>query len=199
MKQLVMFVLLGVVCLLVVASAAAYVSPPATNAGTHSLLTCLYPFPTGGQGVLGGTGDSKGGISSSTDLYLTIGYGALTQAEVNNFLGAEYGSIAINHYDPTTNPPTIGSAAVPTISWGNSKVKNQTDVSLWTLPVGVNDPTLNGGKPFWATRLFAHVGVLPSGTYWVSPDIELTQSEFDGSTTTKKGPWFNTGCEMIVS
>lgn len=74
----------------------------------------------------------------------------------------------------------------------------ETDVSLWTAAAVVNDPTLNGGKPFWTSRFFWNVGPLPSGSYWVVPDFELIKAMFDGSTTVKAGPWANTGCEMVV-
>ena len=199
-KGFVLLGALGAVTLIVAASAAAYVTPPVVRSGVHSLLTCVYPYKsppfTNPTGVLGGNGDSKHAILSTTDLYLSIGWGALTPSQVNNFLGAEYGSIVISNYVESTK--TIGSA-VDTISWGDPNSIPQTDVSLWTPPMAVNDPTLNGGKPFTRTQLFAHVGQLPGGTYWVAPDLELTQAQFDGSNTVKKGPWFTTGCEMVVS
>jgi hypothetical protein len=190
----------GAVALVVITSAAAYVTPPADKSGVHSLLTCLYsgnnPPP---PGVIGGTGDSKGSISSTTDLWLKIGWGATNNSQINNFLGAEYGSIVISTFDESNE--TIGSPVNGgTINWGDSAVKKQTDVSLWTVPVAVNDPTLNGGKPFWQTSFFWHVGPLPSGTYWVAPSFKLSQSIFDGGTTFKPGSsWFNTDCEMVVS
>jgi hypothetical protein len=190
----------GAVALVVAASAAAYVTPPTDRAGVHSLLPCIYsgssPPP---PGVIGGTGDSKGSISSTTDLWLKIGWGATTQSQINNFLGAEYGSIVISNYDASNN--TIGSPVNGgTISWGDPTAKQQTDVSLWTAPVAVNDPTLNGGKPFWNTSFLWHVGPLASGTYWVAPSFKLSQSIFDGTTPYKRGSsWFNTGCEMVVS
>jgi hypothetical protein len=192
--------LLGAVAvgLVVAVSAAAYVTPPTDKSGVHSFLTCLYhgsnPPP---PGVIGGTGD-KGPISSSTDLWLTIAWGALTQSQVNNFLGAEYGSVVISNYDESTK--TIGSP-VTSVSWGDQTLKGkQTDVRFWTAPFAVNDPTLNGGKPFNQSRFFWNVGPLGSGTYWVALDFELTQAENDGSQKPiPQGPWFNTGCEMVVS
>ena len=174
----------------------AYVAPPGDKSGVHSLITCLYsgtnPPP---PGVIGGNGDRKGQITSSTDLWLTIGWGALTPSQINNFFGAEYGSIVISHYD---EPTKVVGSAVDTISWGDANAKKETDNSRWTAPAAVNDPTLNGGKPFTQTQLFAHVGPLPIGTYWVAPSLGLIKTVFDGSEAVS-GTWFNAGCEMVVS
>jgi len=196
-KKVLTLVAAAAACLAAAALAAAYVTPPANTAGVHSLITCLYhgtnPPP---PGVIGGTGDSKGSISASTDLWLTIGWGANTQAQLGNFLAAEYGSVVISQYDETTK--TVGST-VDSISWGNPTLKKQTDVSLWTAPAAVNDPRLNSGRPFWQSRFYWNVGLLPSGSYWVAPDFELTKTTFDGTSNVPAGPWDNTGCELVVS
>lgn len=195
-KKVLLLVGVAAAFLVSAASAGAYVTPPVNRSGVHSLITCLYsgsnPPP---PGVIGGTGDSKGSISSSTDLWLTVGWGAATQSQINNFLAAEYGSVVISQYDESTG--TVGSP-VRSISWGDPTAKKETDVSLWTAPAAVNDPRLNGGKPFWVTQFFWDVGPLASGSYWVAPDFELIKAMFDGSTTVKPGPWANTGCEMVV-
>ena len=193
-KQLVLFIAAATAALASAASAAAYVTPPVDRSGVHSLTTCLYSGTTPPPpGVLGGNGDSKGTISPTTDLWLSAGWGANTQSQVNNFLGAQYGSIVISQYDGTNIGPTVKS-----VNWGDPSTKKQTDVSLWTAPAAMNDPTLNGGKPFWNTKFFWNVGQLASGTYWVSPNFVLTQAQFDGSTTVKAGPYFTTGCELVV-
>jgi hypothetical protein len=175
-----------------VASAAATTPPPADLSTVHGLLVCLH---SGSPGVIGGNGDRKGPITSTTDLYLTIGWGALRPSQINTFFANEYGSIVVSNYDETTN--TIGSA-VDTVSWGDKTLNKQTDTSLWTAPYAVNSPDQNNGKPFTRTDLYAHIGPLPSGTYWVAPDLELAKPTFDGSNTVS-GAWDNTGCEMVVS
>jgi hypothetical protein len=192
-KRLAVIGALTAVVLGAASAASAYVMFPTDTSNVHSLVTCVH------GGVIGGNLDGRGAITSSTDLGLTIHWGASTPSQINTYLGAEFGSIVISNYDESTG--TIGSPiAGGSKSWGNPLVKQQTDVSLWTAPFAVNDPTLNGGHPFSATKFFWDVGPLPSGTYWVGPDFRLSQTISDGGTQFKKDTaWDNIGCEMVVN
>jgi hypothetical protein len=140
-------------------------------------------------------GQVRGGTISSTDsTYLSIAWATTTQAQLEGFLGVapykpnQYGTITVHPGTPTATPVLTRTWAV-----GNS--------DYWTAPQQIHNPGFAGGQPTaYLSRLYVPIGQLPTGTYFVDADLELSKPSYDGVQTYHAGPWFSlSGCRMIVS
>jgi hypothetical protein len=139
-------------------------------------------------------GQVRGGTISSTDsIYLSIGWATNTKAQLQGFLGVppqkpnQYGTITIH-------PGSAAATPIKTVAWTSG------NYDYWIAPKQIHNPGLTGGQStVYLSRLYAPIGQLGTGTYYVDADLELSKPSYDGDKTYQSGPWFKvTGCKMVV-